>query len=829
MTETPSPLRAFLTPKTIGALSAFLCLVVLVVWVIRRGGSESPASETASAVTAPAPVASLSPEQRQQAYNAGLSAVRSRSTRLQALVDGFPRELVDVDALARSLTTPEAAFAYVRDGIALEPYAGIMKGAAGTLVSRGGNSVDRALLLAAILSANGVTARIVRGTLPEAQVAALLQQIADTPGAVAHIARTLPKTLPVSSVSDAGRRSIEALQAQADARARTHRVESEASVATVRAVLEKSGFSIGLNRNATQVKALQDHFWVQASIGAATIDLDPSLTTAAMNQRIAEPAETYAADRLPETLHHRIGIRIVADMLEGARVSTKEVLRTDANAVDLFNQNVRVAVAPQNIARNQNTYQAEVTLGRAPAVVKTFQIRPVPGSATPARGGAGGLLGAFGAGPEPTPEAAAVLGRLSVEVISNAPLLGETRYRRVVVDRLEGDTGEPRLQSGTDDDDSVRMLLLQVWDGAIDVGAVHPLHVFMRELEAIKAEQAMTELALAAKYLDQPFTAESLAAGHLPPKLVSFFFYSGLTHDLIAAENAPRVREYHLRPRLAFFRHGVVVHDWSKPGVSRRFQDSIDLVSEPYGFVGPHDDAITLGLKVGVADTALERAFAKKGGDFNTVPLFTAAGDQKIAVSAAGSGQESAVEQLPVPAAIRGVLRGEMALGRTLVLPARLVELNDVRTFGWWTLDPESGVPLGQMELGAGQGAVESSALTEKVMEMSHVIFKFYGGLLGCFYTEAADQLVAPTGPYTVVNLPLLPKIKGGSHLGACVAGKICEAIVEYALLAAGTAVHHVKAEAEHAVAQLLLMLGKMVFEEQVAEGVCHGLESGGH
>ena len=42
----------------------------------------------------------------------------------QALADQWPAELIDLDALAASLTTPQSAFEFVRDRIALEPYWG---------------------------------------------------------------------------------------------------------------------------------------------------------------------------------------------------------------------------------------------------------------------------------------------------------------------------------------------------------------------------------------------------------------------------------------------------------------------------------------------------------------------------------------------------------------------------------------------------------------------------------------------------------------------------------------------------------------------------------
>jgi hypothetical protein len=771
-------------------------------------GSAKPPQAADSKTDAPAvkgqppavPLVSLSPEQKRQIYDARIAGLREQVARAQEFVDRFPKELVDVDALASTLKTPEAAFAFVRDRIAFEPYPGVMKGAAGTLVSRGGNAIDRSLLLVSLLARNGVGAKIAHGPMPKPQAVALLQQIRSTPDAVEQIARSLPQPVPPSKVDERQRQGAESLQSEAQARGRARRDEAEAGVAVLAASLQKAGVAIGRDREDAQLALLQDHYWVQAPIGGDTVDLDPSIGTATMNQRFAEPVETFAADHLPDALYQRVGIRVVADVLEAGRLSSKEIVRADATTIDLFNRNIRVIVAPQKLALGQNDYQAEVTMGDAAIVAGAFQIRAAspPEKNRQAGDAVDALSGEVVPAEQPSAGGdRAVLGRLAIEVVTNAPVLGEARYRRVVMDRIESERQPVGLQVGMADDNSIRTLLLQVWDGAIAVGASHPLQMFLHQVQALKSQQAVTERALANVYLGQPLSSEQEPQARLPLQLVEFFFYSSLAHHLIATENPPRVRQYQLRPRLAFYRHGVVVHDWSKPGESRRIQDSIDLINLPYGFVGKPDETGPVALKVGVADTTLERAFAGGMDNLNTVPLLEAARGQKIPLIAASPAQTQAIDQLSVPTAIRRVLRDELARGRTLVLPTTLVAVDRLRTLGWWSIDPESGVPLGEMDLGAGQAMVENRTLTTKIMTLSHTFSKFYGGLLGCFFIEAADQLVPPDGPYEVTPtfsfskhhyVPGLPSIVGGKGLGDCIAERVCEAVVEYAFLAAETA-----------------------------------------
>ena len=507
-------------------------------------------------------------------------------------------------------------------------------------------------------------------------------------------------------------------------------------------------------------------------------DLDPSFSTARRGEKFAESTEAFEPAYAPERLHHRLSIRMVADYLAGSALTTQEIARADARSSDVVNTHVRVVVEPQAITRNQNSFLATVTLGRT-TVKKPFELRPAPRR--------GAVADMFGGGDEP---AKPVLARLAVDIVSTAPGSADAHYRRVILDRLDGDAASPRIATDGENDDRMRTLLVQVWDGALAVGAMHPLQLLRHELETMTTQQTMMEQALATRYLGKPFTASQIAPPQYPRRLAQFFFYDSVEHHLMLRTEAPDVRIFHERPQLAFARHGVVVDDWSQPFSSRRFQESIDLVNLPYGFVGKAEKTRPLRLKTGVADTSLERSFSREGSDFNTLPLLAAAIQQKVAVKSVAPDQHGSIRELPIPQALKKVMLDELAQGRTLVVPAGLVTLNGVRTFGWWSIDPETGVPLGQMDLGAGQGAAESAKLTEATGTMSHTIGKLYGGCMGCFFAAAADALY-DTGQQTVSAIPGTATIKTGENLGECLAHKWCEAVIEYAFLSANVASFH--------------------------------------
>ena len=63
---------------------------------------------------------------------------------------------------------------FVHEEIVFHPYEGLLRGVAGTLQARAGNSLDQALLLAYLLKSAGLDARIVRGQLSSEDASRLL-------------------------------------------------------------------------------------------------------------------------------------------------------------------------------------------------------------------------------------------------------------------------------------------------------------------------------------------------------------------------------------------------------------------------------------------------------------------------------------------------------------------------------------------------------------------------------------------------------------------------------------------------------------------------------
>jgi hypothetical protein len=81
----------------------------------------------------------------------------------------------DPRGAAARLGFDRAKIAEFVGGLSWEPYPGILRDAAGTLMCGGGNSIDRALLLQAMLEAGGERTRLMRVDVPEADGAKFLE------------------------------------------------------------------------------------------------------------------------------------------------------------------------------------------------------------------------------------------------------------------------------------------------------------------------------------------------------------------------------------------------------------------------------------------------------------------------------------------------------------------------------------------------------------------------------------------------------------------------------------------------------------------------------
>lgn len=822
--------------------------------LLARAGAGQPAG---AADDLAASVAGLSPEQKQVAYKDEVDGLQSRLNRLQSYLDGFPKAITDVEALAQTLPTPQAAFEFVRDQVALEPYPGVMKGAGATLLTRGGNSLDRALLLAAVLKQNGVSAKIAHGKLSPEQAQNLLQQIAASPGSVEQMIRSVAAHTPDLKLTDNQQEFGKRLDENGQQAGNRLREAVEKNLPLIQSALAKAGGPGSAAAANRQLEILQDHYWVEATVDDQNTDFDPSLKGAGVNQRLTDAAETLDPESLAEPLFQHLRFRLVGEFLEKGSLQTTELLAKEFKATDLFGKNLRLAIGPRTRKTKETRFQAALYAGDDRTDSQEFRLSGQSsggeeksaeaggGVDTGAGEAAGGLLGGLGGdeeapapAPKPKPKAkptatagGPVLARLFLEVTSTGPHLEEAHYQRVILDRLDGSKAqiEPALADGQ----VVRPLLMQAWDGAVSMGSTSLVYVLHTQLARMEGMQSVEQKALARAYLGESFGLDDLPGPALPSELTDYFFSSDVARFVLGKRDAPRAKSYYERPRLAFFRHGFAVRGWLKPGGALRFTEGIDLFNAPFQFVGDSDDALRLAMETGIADTALERLTVKPDRSFNTVPLFAAASGQGVSILTITPQQGTALAGVAVPPAIRNVLAGELARGQTLVLPTGLVKLGSVPTFGWWSVDPATGVALGKMELGGAQAMVEYNEMNERMEKWEEIFTKFYGGVMRCYMMALGENLGAvEKGPFGVPlpgslgehGAPGEDPAPDTSQVADCIIDKACEAIADITVMIAMEPAFAKIGEQE--IQSLKGIIWDWLVEKASTEGAKKGLEA---
>ena len=254
-------------------------------------------------------------------------------------------------------------FRFVADEIRYEPYTGILRGAQGTLAARAGNSVDKALLLAALLDASLIQYRFARGPMDEASATRITESMATDLGgareaaadpfvrggeAIAATAPAAPTSGPLAALYEQQARAIEA-----DGRTRLELARSRLgdTMTMLSDALVEAGVRLPADTDVPLPGAeTADHTWVEMRSGASWVNLDPTLAAAQPGVALTTASETL--DRLPDDLRYGVAFDVLVERVEGGQLVTRSVLRYDDFADQLAGAPVTFShITPSGIKR----------------------------------------------------------------------------------------------------------------------------------------------------------------------------------------------------------------------------------------------------------------------------------------------------------------------------------------------------------------------------------------------------------------------------------------------------------------------------------------------
>jgi hypothetical protein len=270
----------------------------------------------------------------------------------------IPRDTFDVKAVVDKVGhDPTKLFEWVRDNTYFVPYRGMLRGETGVLMDRFGNSLDRAVLLYALLGAAGQRARLAQASLSEQQARDILSRArgkpaatgaADAPAFPASAARDVDAKLAQLGI-DRGSINTQ-LEKVREQQLRVSqlvaaRVSSQAAAIAAAVGPQAETDSTG----GPQIEAVRDHWWVECDSESGWLALDPTFADAHPGQSLGQAQRTIRPERLTELGAenlHVMQLRFVIETWKDGRVHEAPVLTRDLLPAALIGQRITLSATP---------------------------------------------------------------------------------------------------------------------------------------------------------------------------------------------------------------------------------------------------------------------------------------------------------------------------------------------------------------------------------------------------------------------------------------------------------------------------------------------------
>lgn len=579
-----------------------------------------------------------------------------------AQADRLPPARWEVGPLAADLAFDlPGIHAFVRDHVAYDPYAGVLRGAQGTLAARAGSAWDRALLLHELVTANGFEARFVVGVLGEGDAAALL---AAAP-AGARVPLPDPPMAEVTAV-DVGR--------LAERARRDH--------ALLLATLD--GRLAG-GAEPDRMPVARAHVWVQArDDDGAWRDLDPVAPYGATLAAEATPLETVPADAI-----HTVVVRAVAETLDGGTLREAVVLEERLVAADAAGQEIWFYLQPDREGVGGSIARAFEGAAWLPVLLVDGEARR--GAAFELGGAAGGLLGGgfFGS---PKPELVSLRLELEAQVPGTAPVM----ERRVLYDRAPA-TWRGGGAAGRDSLAADALRPLPSAGAPPEFGGLH--HVLVSTGGASPREHAIGR-ALAANFAGNDLLADDAAASFgladllLPLAVADQTLVLASERSIVDGLAGPGARAFVGRPRV--FLVSLLPLPELPDGTLRVIDLALDGVDVALGPDAAADAAALHRLWYGVLQTALETEASLRAA--------SAVDPATVVVDSVSLAMSGARLSLAAPSALAAAPLEATALREALAAGQLAVLVGGPERF--WAVDPGSGATRSVIDPGLRAGRV---------------------------------------------------------------------------------------------------------------------------
>ncbi|MCT8328894.1 hypothetical protein [Albidovulum sediminis] len=655
-----------------------------------------------------------------------------------ALFDTYYQTLEEVQIRLRSasrdlgsvsdhllFSDPEEVLDWVRQNIAFQQYAGLLRGPDGTLLAGAGNALDQAVLVAALLGDAGYQTQVVRGRLSEGDARALVLRMERTPAGAPLDAEIRASLSALEQSGDAIVDAVGGLVRAWEAPGPDYGDLAERTADAADALLarlDEADFYAGGSVLEELAEEAADYYWTEARLGPAD---DWTALHPVFDDRPPDPVERGEAfaNAVPVHLQHRVRVDITLEQKLGKALRTHSLLSGwERPAANLNGEPLTITTLPfsldpwdrrddplSHVTENRlfvTLFRNEVASGLAfdldGNVAPLAEAMDAAGAMFQTLGSkasdAAAGIGALGSGAE-VPADAAELTALWIDFTLIAPGGRETTIRRTVLDRIGAKARAEGSVEAAGGPESFLPMIGQR-SAMVSIGDMPEAFFLGRYLSAQAGQRPVVEQ-LALQSVDFQPDRDLAATEGFPPedyRAAEVFQYLDL-----APSGGGTIR-YRAQPAL------VIVGDrfGFAPGGEAIVETFVDVVANPArtllrkdgDLTGAARDAVTAG----VWDTALEGYAigrgprpALRGNALDHLEAALREG-HALVVLKPGETDEGSLDAYG-PEAAAGMAR-ELAAGFWIV--AKAPEEDGGNDGWWWRIAPRSGETLGILSDGSG-------------------------------------------------------------------------------------------------------------------------------
>jgi hypothetical protein len=652
-----------------------------------------------------------------------------------------PKDTFDGQAVIQRVgTDPMKLFEWVRDNTFWIPYQGSLRGAAGVLMDRLGNSLDRSLLLGDLLRSAGYEVRLAHTNLSTRQARELwdkIQKISDTQ-VFPLIAQAEIETARFDNIAKRLKTNTKELQSgvvqlsqmnKRDAEEAKQRVKDQAEM-LVKAIGELK--MKGDASDQVDMEALCDHWWIQFHSDENWVDLDPLLPQEKPGEASEEAGEIVEIDDLDEDLFHSMTVRVVAEQWKDGSLEEHTAFELTLRPFELFGKRIILYNLslnwPEDLQSDEEGFPERfkdailggkewmpvLEIGPDMIVQRSFTDKgginenpnPTPqaetGSTTRGvmRGLTGGLTGG-GRKDEADEEGFLTAGWL--EYVIDSPGKDEQTIRRELFDllgpaaRMAEEVSEPdfnddqKLERGYSLFGIIEILPVfcqispQFTDQVTSQYCVEQLRVLQAQLEDDNpVEDLNIRINMAADALQSPLYRWALSRPKWNQNAKSVYLDAVNIVNLRTRIAEDSSGEYVLRQIFDIVENDVLIIPQAKlsPTIARLTQGVADTVAETMVIPGPEPHT-------------------------NTCFLVDIAKDQGIGWRLVRDPRDREWEKWRLSEDVRARIEQSLEEGWAVVVPERPLVIEGKPRLGWWRIDLQSGETVGVMDSGFHQDTTE--------------------------------------------------------------------------------------------------------------------------